>query len=242
MLPRPAESAGMDFDGVVDAYDAARPDYPDELYDALPPLDGAVVVEGGAGTGIATRALRARGARVVATDIGRAMLGRVDGWRVVADAARAPFRAGCADLVTFAQSWHWLDLDLASGEVARLLRDGGAWAGWWNHVRNDGEAWFETYWSFLERNTPARREHRDTDWGATLDGAHFHEPAFTSVAWAREVTLSRWLEHERSISYIGLSPQRERLVTGIESILRSAFGDGPVRLRYETWLWQATKR
>jgi hypothetical protein len=38
------------FEGVVDEYDAARPGYPEALFDALGPLEGAVVVEGGCGT------------------------------------------------------------------------------------------------------------------------------------------------------------------------------------------------
>jgi trans-aconitate methyltransferase len=86
--------------GWVDHYDAARPGYTDELYDALEPLAGARVVEGGAGTGIATRALLARGARVVPVDLGARMLlaarARTSGLApVVADGARwlTPARA-----------------------------------------------------------------------------------------------------------------------------------------------------
>src|SRR4051812_27563949 len=131
------------FDPVVDAYDAARPSYPDGVYDALEPLAGALVVEGGAGTGIATRAFRARGASVVAVDVGPAMPGRLEGQRIVAAAARTPLRDGCAALVCFAQSWHWLDHEVASTEMARVLRPAGRWAGWWNHPRADGERWFE---------------------------------------------------------------------------------------------------
>jgi ubiquinone/menaquinone biosynthesis C-methylase UbiE len=47
----------MDFDAVADEYDAARPLYPDEVFDALGPLEGLCVLDVGAGTGIATRAL-----------------------------------------------------------------------------------------------------------------------------------------------------------------------------------------
>jgi SAM-dependent methyltransferase len=232
----------VSFDAVAGDYEAARPSYPDGVYDALPPLADALVVEGGAGTGIATRQLRARGARVVATDIGAAMLGRADGMRVLMDGAHAAIRDGCADLVCFAQCWHWLDPDRRSAEAARVLRDGGTWAGWWNHMRADGEPWFEAFFDLLEAECGARREHRDTDWGASLDQARFAPPMFTSVPWVREISIEQFLVNERSMSYVGLTPDGERVLGAIEAILRDAFGDGPVRCRYETWLWQATKR
>lgn len=230
------------FDPVVDAYERGRPAYPDGLYDALGDLRGVRIVEGGAGTGIATRALRHRGASVVALDIGEAMLGRNGGMRAVADAVRMPVRDACVDLVCFAQAWHWLDLDVASGEVARVLDAGGRWAAWWNHGRDDGTPWFEAVWDVLESQTPGRRQHRDTDWGATLDRALFVEPAFTSVEWTREQPVDLWCTDERSKSYIGMQPNADDVMAQLESIVLDAFPDGVVRTRYETWLWQAARR
>jgi SAM-dependent methyltransferase len=69
------------FDALASEYDAARPSYPDGLYDALDalagPLDGALVAEVGAGTGISTRGLLSRGADVVAYDLAPNMLERL---------------------------------------------------------------------------------------------------------------------------------------------------------------------
>jgi SAM-dependent methyltransferase len=231
----------VSFDGVVDDYEAARPSYPDSVYDALPPLDGALVVEGGAGTGIATRALRARGAHVVATDVGEQMLRRNDGARVVADTARSPLRSGCADLVCFAQSWHWLDPATRSVEMRRLLRDGGTWAGWWSFARADGEPWFEAYWEVLESRTGARKEHRDTDGTTMLDAELFTRPVKTDHEWMRDVSIELWLTDQRSHSYVGLD-DNHAVLPRLEAILRDEFGAGPVRCRYETSLWQATTR
>jgi hypothetical protein len=53
----------VSFDAVADEYDRERPGYPEVIYDALEPLPDGLVVEGGAGTGIATRALVDRGCR-----------------------------------------------------------------------------------------------------------------------------------------------------------------------------------
>ncbi len=102
------------FDAVADEYDSGRPAYPGGVYDALDPIAGALALEGGAGTGIAARDLVDRGARVVAFDVGARLLRRAVGHTpdlraVIADGARLPFRDGCADLICFAQSWHWVD-------------------------------------------------------------------------------------------------------------------------------------
>lgn len=64
------------FEAVADEYDAARPSYPPGVYDSLARLDGLRVLDVGAGTGIATRQLLARGASVIAVDQGREVLGR----------------------------------------------------------------------------------------------------------------------------------------------------------------------
>ncbi|MFD0563837.1 methyltransferase domain-containing protein [Kitasatospora saccharophila] len=61
------------FGPVAAQYQAARPSYPDALFDELErlsgrPLAGADVLDVGAGTGIATRLLAGRGARVVAVE------------------------------------------------------------------------------------------------------------------------------------------------------------------------------
>lgn len=42
------------FEAIADEYDAARPSYPQRVYEALGPLAGRLVLDVGAGTGIAT--------------------------------------------------------------------------------------------------------------------------------------------------------------------------------------------
>ena len=91
----------------------------------------------GAGTGIATRAMMRRGARVVASDIDALMLRRLRSREpapsvAVARAEQLPLRDGSVDLVTSAQAWHWVEVERGTAEVARVLRPGGAVAVWWN--------------------------------------------------------------------------------------------------------------
>jgi len=151
------------FDVAADEYDAARPSYPDGLFDLLESraglLAGKCIVDGGAGTGIASRQLIARGAQVVAVEPGVQMLTRARRRApsvpvVAADAAALPLRRGSFDMACFAQSWHWIDQSAAAAEVAQLLGPSGWWAAWWSHPWADSEAWFDRYFSVLERSCP----------------------------------------------------------------------------------------
>jgi SAM-dependent methyltransferase len=238
------------FDAVVDAYESARPGYPNELFDALEPIAGLRVVEGGAGTGLATRTLLQRGARMVAIDIGigvlsRAMRSMPGLTAIVADGAAMPLRDGCVDLLCFAQSWHWLDERRRVSEAARVLRRRGRWAAWWSHPRADQEPWFESYWDAMELATVARRWHRDTDWGEGIrDTGLFDVSERVTCRWIRETTVDQWLVLNRSHSYVTSLPEPDRLalLAQIEQTIRHHFPTGHMRVPYETWLWIATKR
>jgi len=139
-------SAPLDWDytEVADAY-LARPGYAAAAIDALVDLAGvergARVCDVGAGTGILTRDLAARGLAVVAVEPNAAMrrLG-LRGSRAAHDAmwcamrAEATgFRAASFDLVTFGSSFNVVTRDAALRETARILRPGGRVACLWNH-------------------------------------------------------------------------------------------------------------
>lgn len=239
------------FESVAGEYDVGRPGYPPGVYDALGPLEGLVVLDVGAGTGIATRELLARDpATVVAVDLGRVLLDRAavrtpSLLAVQADGVVLPVRDGVIDLVCFAQSWHWLDEVTRVGEAHRVLTPQGRWAAWWSHARADGEDWFDTYWSAIERSCGGtHRGQRDTDWGATVVGwGGFELDTFEPVPWLREITVDLWMTDQLSHSYVAaLSPRdRDRLTRTLRGILDEQFSDGTMAVRYETWLWIATR-
>ncbi|MDZ7677978.1 MAG: class I SAM-dependent methyltransferase [Acidimicrobiales bacterium] len=240
----------VSFDTVADEYDAARPSYPPALFDALGDLDGLRVLDIGAGTGIATRDLLDRGASVIAVDTGAEVLRRAvtrspDLPAVVADGAVLSVRAGSIDLACFAQAWHWLDPATRVAEMHRVLRPSGRWAGWWSHARADDEAWFDQYWSTIERSCPGtHRDQRDTDWGATLaDAELFDVEARRDLAWTRTITTDDWMADQASHSYvIGLdAAARAQLLGELRAIVAASFPAGTMSVRYETWLWIATR-
>lgn len=166
---------GRGFDTVADLYDEVRPHYPDELYDAVSRAVGALagcrVLDLAAGTGIATRALLARGASVVALEPGLPMLRRLRATTpaaaVVAGLAESvPLRDDVVELVVCATAWHWLDTDRAVAEVSRVLRPGGHLALWWANNRHGDTA---IPW---ESSRDAVYERWSTRWGSRAPSQH----------------------------------------------------------------------
>jgi SAM-dependent methyltransferase len=236
------------FEGVVDEYDAARPGYPEAVFDALGPLEGALVVEGGCGTGIATRRLIERGATVIGVDVGPKMLRRAiersPGLLAVqGDAARLPVVDHCADLLCFAQSWHWVDERRRVEEAHRVLRPGGTWTAWWSHARDDGEPWFDAYWNIIERACSGTvRSQRDVNWGEDLvKSGLFVVDGPKIFPWVRVIELEAWITDHRSQSNIASLDEadRQRLLSELRGLLQEQFPYGSARVRYETRLWVA---
>ncbi|MET0902005.1 MAG: class I SAM-dependent methyltransferase [Acidimicrobiales bacterium] len=125
----------------ADAYSATGAAWqtgPARIYDRLAdvlvaasPVDlaGALVVDVGAGTGAASRAITRAGGRAVALDLADGML-RVDQPQrppaVVADARRLPLASGsCAAVVAAFSYNHVPDPEVALADAARVLAPGG---------------------------------------------------------------------------------------------------------------------
>jgi ubiquinone/menaquinone biosynthesis C-methylase UbiE len=134
-----------DFTGLASDYAKFRPGYAPQVVTALlgylgrepARIDAADV---GAGTGIWTRFLAARGLRsLVAIEPNDDMRERgIESsrgcdiaWRKgSAEASGLPDAS--VDLVTMASSFHWADFDRACEEFHRILRPGGVFAALWN--------------------------------------------------------------------------------------------------------------
>ena len=238
------------FEAVASEYDEGRPAYPAGVYNALGHLDGLTILDVGSGTGIAARQLLERQATVIAIDPGTSVLEKAVARTpslpaLVADGVYLPVRDRTADLVCFAQAWHWLDPASRVGEAHRVLRPGGRWAGWWSHARADSEAWFDSYWSAIEAScSGTHRDQRDTDWGATIDGSGMFDVApRVVVPWTRSLSTDEWLLDLASHSYVAALgiDAREALLLELRRIIEAEFTTGTMTVPYETWLWTATR-
>jgi len=248
------------FDAAAHEYDAARPSYPDGLFAELErrtgSLAGRLVLDWGAGTGISSRQLAARGATVVSLDIGEQMLRRALARSprsacVLADGNRMPIRPASADLTTFAQSWHWFDRQAGAAEVARVLKPGGHWAAWWNRAKADGERWFGHYQDVVASSCPAYHwqhlsdEQMAPEWTdpVVLAAGQVAPVAVVVVPWTRQVSAANWITDERSKSYfIELEPAlRESVLRPVATIIVDQFPDGQMVVPYITTLVLARK-
>ena len=126
-------------DGFAAAYDAYRPAPPTDLARILALAAGAsrprLVVDLGSGTGLSTRYWSPHADEVVGVEANAAMAAQarrttgepnVRYLEASADDTRLP--AGAADVVTCAQSFHWMEPEPVLAEAARLLRRGGVFA------------------------------------------------------------------------------------------------------------------
>ncbi len=117
-------------------YAEFRPRPPEDLFALLLSLAPArppeLVVDLGAGTGISTAPWSGRARHVVGIELNPDMLQaaiRAPGIEYLqASAPRTGLPGVCADIVTCAQSLHWLEAGPAITEIARILRPGGVFA------------------------------------------------------------------------------------------------------------------
>lgn len=141
------EAGGTVFGLDAEGYHSVRLPYPPELYDELfgriPPAPR--VLEIGAGTGLATQALLARGASAVtAVEPDAALVDftakRLNDARLtmVHDDFLGAHIDGHFDLIACAAAFHWLEPKGALEKIRELLAPGGVWAMWWHSYRNPG--------------------------------------------------------------------------------------------------------
>jgi SAM-dependent methyltransferase len=249
-IPRPRPRA-LSFDRVAARYAAARPGYPPALFTTIEELTdrslrGARTLDIGAGTGISTRLLHDRGAHVTAVEPGPGMAAELHRALpqipvVRGDGNRLPFATAMADLITYAQSWHWTDQALAAPEALRVLRPGGALALWWN-VSDHSVPWI------AEQDVRLRRFF-GADESAHGSPVRFRDlPAALgfvrrTVSWTRRVPIDTHLANLGSHSaflVLGEEPAG-RFLAEERDHLAELFPDGTVEESYVVDLGVATR-
>jgi SAM-dependent methyltransferase len=198
----------LTFGAHADAYERARPEWPDDAARWLVPADARFVIELGAGTGKLTRAVAALGVRVVAVEPDPRMLAvlRERGLEGVEGSAEAiPLADGAADAVVAGSALHWFDLDAALPEVHRVLGQGGRLGFGWNH-RDERHPTIAAMSEVIYSSRPSKQTSgwRRCDWReAVTAGGFFGDVEETLIELVHE--LPREALEDHLLSYSGLA-------------------------------------
>jgi SAM-dependent methyltransferase len=198
----------LTFGAHADAYERARPAWPEEAARWLVPEGAEFVIELGAGTGKLTRAIDALDVRVVAVEPDSRMLSvlREHGLEGVEGSAEAiPFGVGEADAVIAGSALHWFDLDAALPEIHRVLRPGGRLGFGWNH-RDERHATIAEMSEVIYSRRPSKQTSgwKRRDWRAAVTaGGFFRDVEQTLVEHVHELPRESLEDH--LLSYAGLA-------------------------------------
>jgi SAM-dependent methyltransferase len=247
------EARATSFGSVADDYDRVRPGPPEQALDWLVPPDCRNAVDIAAGTGLFTRALRARVAHVIAVepdDRMRAVLAaRSPGVRAVAGRGEAiGVPDASADGVFVSSAWHWLDPARAVPEIARVLRDSGRLGVIW--TSRDRQVDWVAELDMLRRphavasagdaRSQLRRRHEVT----LPAGAPFCNIASASFAFARTMTVDDVVAWLATYSGLITAPAADRaagLARAREALLRRASPDGMIEVPLRSACWRADR-
>lgn len=197
----------MSFDGAAGTYRRGRPAYPEAVFDLLTARcglrPGVRVLEIGAGAGLATGPLLARGANVVAVEPGANLAALLAADHpevevVVGDFETAPL-TGPFDLAVAATSLHWVDPVAGIAKLGTLVRPGGWLAAWWTEFGdvNRPTAFRDRLDEVYRDLMPAEPGYRDSRshvldterWSAVLTaGGWFGDVSVDVIEWQQRLT------------------------------------------------------
>ena len=239
----------LTFGAHADAYERARPKWPEEAVRWLVPEGAQLVVELGAGTGKLTRAVAALGVRIVAVEPDPRMLAVLRGLGldgVEGSAEAIPLGDGVADAVVAGSSLHWFELELALPEIHRVLRPGGRLGVGWNHrddrhpaVARMGEA---VYAAQARRPGP---RWRSRDWPAELTANGLFRDVEQAL-FEHVHELPREALRDHLLSYSGVAAlsedERRRVLSEVAGLLdsdESVSSDARLRLPFVVSAYRA---
>lgn len=212
------------FDGLADSYERTRPRYPVELFrhavGLLPPDARPLVVDAGAGTGIALEALLPllpAGADVHAVDVsgdmielGRTKFPAVTWTKGNAEQHLATFTG--VDLVTAAQSYQWMDRPAFRAAAASALRPGGICLVIQNNRDLSAGGLAGDYEDLLEELSPFySRTYRAIDVEGEL-ATGFDEVERREQTWNQPLTVNEFVAMSSS------STQAQRAITAVGAL------------------------
>jgi SAM-dependent methyltransferase len=218
-----SERAGS-FGVAATVYERARPTYPDEAVDWLIPEHtlphgSPKIVDLGAGTGKLTRMITARGLDVTAVEPSDGMREQLRAAlpgviAIEGTAEELPLETSSVDAVLVAQAWHWVDVQRASVEVARVLKPGGRLGLIWN-VRDERVDWVRELSNVTGRD-PEPMDRANPDFGEP-----FGQIEYLVTEWHVPMTHNSLIElvASRSRFIVASAEDQARVRGNVEDLL-----------------------
>jgi SAM-dependent methyltransferase len=248
--PLHAQNPTGRFAGRSEAYARWRPDYPSSALESIlgSQPHGVPLVDIGAGTGISSRQLASRGARVIAVEPNPEMCALILPMPglvpVLGTAESIPLRSSSARIATAFQAFHWFDAERALAEIHRVLVPGGRLTLVWNE-RDDRDPFTAAYREVVRAasgNHPAESRMEQVE--PLERSALFFPPVLQVFPHEQRLDREGLRGRMRSTSYLpSEGPAWDSLTSEMEALRREwADADGFVRLAYGTRVWMAVRR
>jgi SAM-dependent methyltransferase len=254
------EEKATSFGGVAESYDRVRPGPAPAALDWLVPVGCEVAVDLAAGTGLFTRELLDRVARVVAVEPDPRMrevlaarspeLDVREGW-----GEAMPLPDASADAVFVSTAWHWLDPARAVPEIARVLRPGGRLGVIWT-TRDRDQDWvaeldllrlpgINDQEDGRPRTVEEVRAELDRHHTVALpDGAEFADPETASFGFTRMVSIDdalAWLASNSAFITASAADRAVGLASCREALERRAGDASAIEMPMRSTCWRARR-
>jgi len=250
------EENATSFGSIAGSYDRVRPGPAPAAVGWLVRDGCAVAVDLAAGTGLFTRALRARAGQVIAVEpderMRHVLAARSAGVRVLDGRAEdIPLPDGSADAVLVSHAWHWFDLERAVPEIARVLRDGGRLGVLWTS-RDHEVGWVAGLDVIRSPREPRTRdevmERLSRQHTVTMPaGAPFSAGEEASFGFERMISVDDTLDWLATASQVITADPAERTAglarsrAALQARAAGAGDTGLVTMPMRSWCWRADR-
>ncbi len=213
------------------------------------PGGAQVVVDLGAGTGLLTRALAQRVARVIAVEpdarMAAVLRAQSPGIEVVAGVGESiPLPEASADGLFISSAFHWMDPELAVPEIARVLKDGGRFGMIWTS-RDRLAGWVQEMDAFRHvaggAQAPERPRRRNRE-VQLPEGSPFGEPEIASFTYSRTMAAGDVVAMIATYSRVITASQADRdaVLDRLRTALAERFpGSAQIDVPIRSLVWRA---